>query len=61
VDTNITSLFIVIQLFEHFWADKKEEELEKGHTSSLKELKIWLIIKILLYLVVTFLMVGKTI
>jgi len=54
-------LFIVIQLFDHFWADKKEEELGKGHTSSLKELKIWLIIKILLYLVVTFLMVGKTI
>jgi len=53
------SLFISIQLFDHFWADKREEELENSNTSSLNELKIWLVVKILLYLVITFLMVGK--
>jgi len=54
-------LFISIQLFDHFWADKREDELEKGHTSSLNELKVWLVVKILLYLVIAFLMVEKTI
>jgi hypothetical protein len=52
-------LFISIQLFDHFWADKREEELENNHTSSLNELKVWLVVKILLYLDITFLMVGK--
>jgi len=55
------SLFISIQLFDHFWADKREEELENSNTSSLNELKIWLVVKILLYLVITFLMVVKSI
>jgi len=53
------SLFIFIQFFDHFWADNREDELEKGHTSSLNELKVWLVVKILLYLIITFLMVGK--
>jgi len=54
-------LFMVIQLFDHFWADKKEEELENNNTSSLNKLKIWLIVKILLYLFIVFLMVAKVI
>jgi len=54
-------LFIVIQLFDHFWADTREEELEKNINSSLKELKVWVIVKIMLYLFITFLMVVKAI
>jgi len=54
------SLFIFIQLFDHFWADKREDELENSHTSSVHELKVWLVVKILLYLVITFLMITKT-
>jgi len=53
-------LFIGIQLFDHFWADKREEELENSNSSSLNELKIWLVVKILLYLFITFLMITKT-
>jgi len=54
-------LFIGIQLFDHFWADKREEELENSNILSLHELKFWLIIKILLYLFITFLMVIKAV
>jgi len=54
-------LFIGIQIFDHFWADKREEELENSNTSALNELKVWLIVKILLYLFITFLMVVKVI
>jgi len=53
-------LFISIQIFDHFWADKREEELEKSNIASLNELKIWLVAKILLYLFITFLMITKT-
>jgi len=52
-------LFIVIQLFDHLWADKREKELENSNISAPNELKVWLIVKILLYLVITFLMVVK--
>jgi uncharacterized membrane protein len=55
------SLFIGIQLFDHFWADKREEDLENDNNSSLYELKVWFIVKILLYLFITFLMVVKVI
>jgi len=54
-------LFIGIQLFDHFWADKREEELENSNILSLHELKFWLIIKILIYLFITFLMVIKAV
>ena len=54
-------LFIGIQIFDHFWADKREEELEKNINSSLKELKVWVIVKIVLYLFIIFLMVVKAI
>jgi uncharacterized membrane protein len=54
-------LFISIQLFDHFWADKREEELENSNTSALNELKVWLVVKILLYLFITLLMVVKVI
>ena len=53
-------LFISIQIFDHFWADKREEELEKSNIASLNELKIWLVSKILLYLFITVLMITKT-
>lgn len=52
-------LFIGIQLFDHFWADKREEELENNNNASLNALKIWLVVKILLYLFIAFLMVIK--
>ena len=52
-------IFIALQIFDHFWADKQEEALEKNPEVSVKKLKIWLIIKLGLYIFITFLMLVK--
>lgn len=51
------ALFVAIQLFDHFWADRREEELEHNPKTSTSSLKIWLIIKLGLYVLITMLMV----
>lgn len=53
------ALFVLIQLFDHFWADRREEELEHNPKTSTSSLKIWLIIKLGLYFLITMLMVLK--
>ncbi len=52
-------LFLAIQVFDHFWADKMEEKLETDLNLSGNKLKLWLVIKILLYILLTSLMVLK--
>lgn len=52
-------LFVAIQLFDHFWADRREEELEQDPDVSVAALKIWLIVKLGLYSFITLLMVLK--
>jgi uncharacterized membrane protein len=53
------ALFVAIQLFDHFWADRQEEELENNPKLSMSSLKIWLIIKLGLYILITLFMVLK--
>ena len=52
-------LFVIIQIIDHFWADKQENMLELGNQISTKKLKIWSIIKVFGYLFITLLMVMK--
>ena len=52
-------LFLAIQLFDHFWADRQEEKLENKEDITQNHLKFWLWIKILAYLSITLLMVLK--
>lgn len=52
-------LFIAIQLFDHFWADTREKQLEKSPDNSMPELKIWLVIKLGLYSFIVILMTLK--
>ncbi len=52
-------IFLFIQIFDHFWADKIEEQLENEIISQASKLKIWLIFKIILYILITILMVLK--
>lgn len=53
------ALFVAIQLFDHFWADRREEELEHNPQTSTSVLKSWLIAKLGLYVFITMLMVLK--
>lgn len=53
------ALFVAIQLFDHFWADRREEELEHNPEISTSTLKRWLIIKLGLYVLITLLMLLK--
>lgn len=53
------ALFIAVQLFDHFWADAKEDDIAKGIDKSFHLLKMWLIIKLGLYALITLLMVIK--
>jgi hypothetical protein len=48
-------LFIAIQLFDHFWADAREDRLEHFPSDSVTALKIWLIAKLGLYSFIVFL------
>jgi choline-glycine betaine transporter len=52
-------LFVAIQLFDHFWADRRENELERNSQASDSALKVWLISKLGLYVLVAVLMVLK--
>lgn len=52
-------LFITVQVIDHFWADKKEIELENGNEKSLIPLRTWLFIKLGCYFLITFLMMVK--
>jgi uncharacterized iron-regulated membrane protein len=53
------AIFVALQIFDHFWADRREEELEQNPETSTSSLKIWLIIKLGLYFLITLLMVLK--
>ncbi len=53
------ALFLVIQLFDHFWADRREDELEHNPDAPTSALKLWLIIKLGLYVLITLLMLIK--
>lgn len=52
-------LFIAIQLFDHFWADAHEDQLEKFPNNSVRALKIWLVVKLGLYGFIVALMILK--
>lgn len=39
-------LFVAIQLFDHFWADRREQALEQNPQAALLPLKRWLYISI---------------
>jgi len=52
-------LFIAIQLFDNFWADTREDQLEQFPNTSVTALKIWLIIKLGLYSFIVVLMILK--
>ncbi len=60
METSI-GLFIGLQVFDHFWADKEEEKLENNSSFSIVQLKIWLIVKLIIYFIITFLMLIKAI
>jgi uncharacterized membrane protein len=53
------AMFVLIQIFDHFWADRREEELEHNPETSTSSLKVWLIIKPGLYFLITMLMLLK--
>ena len=53
------ALFLAVQLFDHFWADRREKEIEQNSQVSIKALKIWMILKLGLYASITILMVLK--
>jgi hypothetical protein len=53
------TLFVAIQLFDHFWADRREDELEHNPDVSTSALKRWLFIKPGLYVLITLLMLLK--
>jgi hypothetical protein len=53
------AVFIMIQLFDHFWADKHEEALENNPKQTASALKIWLIVKLLLYAFIALLMLWQ--
>ena len=52
-------MFIALQIFDHFWADKQEEVLESNPKVSVKKLRTWLFTKLGLYIIITFLMIEK--
>lgn len=52
-------IFIAVQVFDHFWADRREEEIERNPQASTSALKAWLITKLGSYVLITVLMVSK--
>ncbi len=53
------AIFAFIQLLDHFWADKLEKRLLLSQSIPIKPLKMWLIVKLLLYLFIASLMLLK--
>ena len=52
-------LFVFTQIFDHFWADKREEEFGSGSDAAARSLIGWLFTKIAIYLAISLLMVLK--
>lgn len=53
------AIFVAVQIFDHFWADRREEELERNPQAPTVALKGWLILKLGLYALITVLMVAR--
>jgi hypothetical protein len=53
------ALFLAIQLFDHFWADRREEALAHDPSAPTTALICWLWIKLALYFFITVLMILK--
>lgn len=53
------TIFVFILLFDHFWADKQEKKLAQDPAATSGKLKIWLVAKLLLYVLIASLMVLK--
>lgn len=51
------AIFVAVQIFDHFWADRREAELEHDPQTSTLALKVWLFAKLGLYILITILMV----
>jgi hypothetical protein len=52
-------LYLFVQVFDHFWADKREEQLANGLFSAVQPLRIWLIAKLVIYCGIAAVMVLK--
>ena len=52
-------LFVLIQIIDHFWADKQEEMLENGEAIDINRLKVWTIVKLFSYGLIALLMVVQ--
>jgi hypothetical protein len=52
-------LYLFVQVFDHFWADKREDELAGGSAAAIQPLRGWLIAKLALYVIITIAMVIK--
>ena len=50
-------LFVLIQGIDHFWADTQEEMLEHGIQMNTSKLKIWILSKLVGYLLIALLMI----
>lgn len=53
------AIFVAVQIFDHFWADRREKAIEDNPQISTTSLKIWLIIKLIAFFIITTLMVLK--
>lgn len=51
--------YVLIQAFDHFWADKREDELATSTASAIQPLRTWLILKVSLYIAIAAAMVFK--
>jgi uncharacterized membrane protein len=52
-------LFVFVQVFDHFWADKREEQLAGGSLLAVSPLRAWLVVKLFIYAGTTIIMVLK--
>jgi hypothetical protein len=52
-------LYLFVQVFDHFWADKREEQLANGSVSLIQPLRAWLITKLVIYCGIAVVMVFK--
>lgn len=54
------ALFVLVQIFDHFWADKREEQLAQRMLTTLTPLRTWLGVKLALYSGITFMVMLKS-
>jgi uncharacterized membrane protein len=52
-------LYVFVQAVDHFWADKREEELAGGSARAIAPLRGWLIVKLAIYIGIAIAMVLK--